>query len=245
MPDKNGLLFRVNTLTDFCTQVFQKIGVPEEDARITADVLVSADLRGIESHGVSRLRRYVDGLRRGMIVADPEVKVERETPATALIDAGAGLGQPVSHRAMQKAIQKAKEVGAGFVTVRNSNHYGIAGYYAMMALQHDCIGMSMTNADVLVVPTFGRNATLGTNPIAVAAPANRERPFVLDMATSTVTRGKSWNSRWRWMTSSGSSKVHPRRRVRTASISTARRSTRRKNSIPDKVFLSIPRLQQT
>ena len=190
MPDKNGLLFRVNTLTDFCTQVFQKIGVPEEDARITADVLVSADLRGIESHGVSRLRRYVDGLRRGMIVADPEVKVERETPATALIDAGAGLGQPVSHRAMQKAIQKAKEVGAGFVTVRNSNHYGIAGYYAMMALQHDCIGMSMTNSDVLVVPTFGRSATLGTNPIAIAAPANRERPFVLDMATSTVTRGK-------------------------------------------------------
>lgn len=190
MPDKNGLLFGVNTLTDFCVQVFQNMGVPEEDARITADVLVLADLRGIESHGVSRLRRYVDGLRRGMIITAPEVKVEKETPATALIDAGGGLGQPVSHRAMQKAIQKAKEVGAGFVTVRNSNHYGIAGYYAMMALQHDCIGMSMTNADVLVVPTFGRKAMLGTNPIAVAAPANRERPFVLDMSTSTVTRGK-------------------------------------------------------
>jgi len=124
------------------------------------------------------------------MVARPQEQVVRETPATALIDAGAGLGQPVSYRAMQMAIRKALEVGAGFVTVRNSNHYGIAGYYAMMALEHDCIGMSMTNADVLVVPTFGRNAMLGTNPIAVAAPAGEERPFVLDMATSTVPRGK-------------------------------------------------------
>ncbi len=190
MPDETGLLVRVDTLTDFCVRVFQNMGVPEEDARITADVLVLADLRGIESHGVARLRRYVDGLRGGVMIAKPEVKVVRETPATALIDAGAGLGQPVSHWAMEKAIQKAKEVGAGFVTVSNSNHYGIAGYYAMMALQHDCIGISMTNADVLVVPTFGRNAMLGTNPIAVAAPANKERPFVMDMATSTVPRGK-------------------------------------------------------
>jgi len=153
-------------------------------------VLVAADLRGIDSHGVARLRRYVEGLQTGVMVARPQEQVVRETPATALIDAGAGLGQPVSYRAMQMAIRKALEVGAGFVTVRNSNHYGIAGYYAMMALEHDCIGMSMTNADVLVVPTFGRNAMLGTNPIAVAAPAGEEPPFVLDMATSTVPRGK-------------------------------------------------------
>jgi len=151
---------------------------------------VQADLRGIGSHGVARLRRYVDGLRDGIMLARPEIKVITETPATALIDGGAGLGQPVSHMAMEKAIKKAQEVGAGFTTVRNSNHYGIAGYYAMMALESDCIGISMTNADVLVVPTFGRNAMLGTNPIAVAAPANRERPFVMDMATSTVPRGK-------------------------------------------------------
>jgi len=190
MPGETRLLVRANTLTDFCVRVFQNIGVPEEDARITADVIVSADLRGIESHGVARLRRYVDRLRSGMIVAKPEVKVVRETPATALIDAGVGLGQPVSYRAMQKAIQKAKEIGVGFVTVRNSNHYGIAGYYAMMALQHDCIGMSMTNATARVVPTFGQNAMLGTNPIAVAAPANKEQPFVLDMATSIVPQGK-------------------------------------------------------
>jgi len=174
----------------FCERVFQKMGVSEEDARITADVLVTADLRGIDSHGVARLRRYVNGLRDGVMIARPEVQVVTETPATALIAAGAGLGQPVSYRAMKKAIQKALDVGAGFVTVRNSNHYGIAGYYAMMALEHDCIGISMTNAAVLVVPTFGRDAMLGTNPIAVAAPAEDERPFVLDMATSTVPRGK-------------------------------------------------------
>jgi LDH2 family malate/lactate/ureidoglycolate dehydrogenase len=125
-----------------------------------------------------------------MMVAKPNVKIVKETQATALIDAGGGLGQPVSHKAMQTAIKKAKRVGAGFVTVRNSNHYGIAGYYAMMALENECIGMSMTNADVLVVPTFGRNAILGTNPIAVAAPADKEHPFVMDMATSAVPRGK-------------------------------------------------------
>ncbi|MFC2005552.1 Ldh family oxidoreductase [Chloroflexota bacterium] len=190
MPDKTEARVPAEDLTNFCLRVFQKLGVPEQDARITSDVLVLADLRGIDSHGVARLRRYVDGLRNGMMVAKPEVTVLRETPATALIDAGAGLGQPVSHQAMQKAIQKAIEVGAGFVASCNSNHYGIAGYYAMMALEHDCIGMSMTNADVLVAPTFGRDAMLGTNPIAVAAPANKERPFILDMATSTVPRGK-------------------------------------------------------
>ena len=190
MPETTAPGIQADSLKDFCVRVFQKLGIPEEDARITADVLVEANLRGIDSHGVARLRRYVNGLRDGMMLAQPEVKVVTETPVTALIDAGAGLGQPVSYRAMEQAIQKAREYGAGFVTVRNSNHYGIAGYYAMMALEHDCIGISMTNAAVLVVPTFGRDAMLGTNPIAVAAPAGDEHPFVLDMATSTVPRGK-------------------------------------------------------
>jgi len=190
MPEETGLRVWAEPLKDFCVRVFEKMGVPEEDARITADVLVTADLRGVDSHGVARLRRYVNGLRDGMMVARPDVQVIAETPATALIDAGAGLGQPVSYRAMERAIRKAQEHGAGFVVVRNSNHYGIAGYYAMMALEHGCIGISMTNAATLVVPTFGRNAMLGTNPIAVAAPAGQERPFVLDMATSTVPRGK-------------------------------------------------------
>ncbi len=183
--------FRIQAerLRNFCAQVFERIGVAEEDARITADVLAVADLRGVASHGVAHLRRYVNGLRNGTINARPQERVIAETPATATMDAGAGLGQPVSYRAMRIAIHKAREVGAGFVTVRNSNHYGIAGYYAMMALVHDCIGIAMTNASPKVVPTFGRNAVLGTNPIAVAAPGNA-RPFVLDMATSAVSLGK-------------------------------------------------------
>jgi L-2-hydroxycarboxylate dehydrogenase (NAD+) len=185
-----GSRVQAERLKDFCVRVFEKMGVPEEDAHITTDVLVAADLRGVDSHGVARLRRYKDGLRDGVMVARPEVRVVTDTPATALIDAGAGLGQPVSHRAMERAIQKARDVGAGFVTVRNSNHFGIAGYYAMMALEYGCIGISMTNAAPLVTPTFGRDAMLGTNPISVAAPAGEERPFVLDMATSTVPRGK-------------------------------------------------------
>jgi L-2-hydroxycarboxylate dehydrogenase (NAD+) len=177
-------------LKAFCVRVFERLDISTQDAWMVADNLVAADLRGVDSHGVARLRRYVNGIRDGMMLSRPQIKTIAETPATANIDAGGGLGQPISHRAMRKAIQKALDVGAGFVTVRNSNHYGIAGYYAMMALEADCIGISMTNAAVLVVPTFGRDAMLGTNPIAVAAPSGEERPFVLDMATSTVPRGK-------------------------------------------------------
>jgi L-2-hydroxycarboxylate dehydrogenase (NAD+) len=178
-------------LRDFAARVFVALDVPEDDARVTADVLVAADLRGVDSHGVARLRRYVNGIHDGVMLPRPQVEVVHETAATALIDGGAGLGQPVSARAMRLAMEKAQQIGAGFVTVRNSNHYGIAGYYAMMALEAgNLIGISMTNAAVLVVPTFGRNAVLGTNPISVAAPAQDETPFVLDMATSTVPRGK-------------------------------------------------------
>jgi LDH2 family malate/lactate/ureidoglycolate dehydrogenase len=177
-------------LMDFCVRVFETMDVSGEDARITADVLVQANLRGIDSHGVARLARYVNGLRDGVMVAQPEEKVVVETPTTITLDAGAGLGQPVSYRAMNTAIEKAREYGCGFATVRNSNHFGIAGYYAMMALEQDMIGMSTTNAAVLVVPTFGRNALYGTNPIALSVPAGEERPFVMDMATSTVPRGK-------------------------------------------------------
>ncbi len=183
-------LIEAHALRDFCAQVFQRLDVPEEDARIAADVLVSSDLRGIDSHGVARLHRYVRGIRNGIMLPRPEVSVVSETATTALIDGGAGLGHPVSYRAMQRAIGKALEYGSGFVSVRKSNHFGIAGYYAMMALEHDCIGIAMTNAGRLAVPTFGREAMLGTNPIAVAAPAGEDYPFVLDMATSTVPMGK-------------------------------------------------------
>jgi L-2-hydroxycarboxylate dehydrogenase (NAD+) len=185
-----GSTVRAEALRDFCVRAFETMGVQAEDAQITADVLVQANLRGIDSHGVARLARYIDGLRHGVMQARPEEKVVTETPTTVTLDAGAGLGQPVSFRAMKQVIEKAKEFGCGFATVRNSNHYGIAGYYAMMALEHDMIGISTTNAAVLVVPTFGRDAMYGTNPIALAVPAGQRRPFVMDMATSTVPRGK-------------------------------------------------------
>ncbi len=186
----SGGTVRAQDLMDFCVRVFVTLGVAPEEGFVTAENLVTANLRGIDSHGVARLIRYVKGLQDGVMVARPVETVVVETPTTVTIDAGAGLGQPVSHRAMTKAIDKAREYGCGFAAVRNSNHYGIAGYYAMMALEHDMIGFSTTNADLLVVPTFGRDAMYGTNPIALAVPAGEERPFVMDMATSTVPRGK-------------------------------------------------------
>ncbi len=174
----------------FCEQVLMKLGVPAEDARVTTDVLVVADLRGIDSHGVARLGRYVNGLKEGFMKPTDQSRVVKETKATALLDGGQSLGQVVGTRAMNLAIRKAQDTAVGVVTVRNSNHYGIAGYYAMMALPHNLIGLSMTNAAPLVVPTFGRTSILGTNPISLAAPAMKEKAFVLDMATATVPRGK-------------------------------------------------------
>ena len=182
--------FDHNKLVEFATKVFEKLGVPTDDARITADVLVAADLRGIASHGLARLQRYVNGIKSGMMNPKPNIRVVKETSSTARVDGDDGLGQPVSYRAMKMAIEKAKDTGIGIVTVFNSNHYGIAGYYAMMALEEGLIGISMTNTYPLVVPTFGRQSILGTNPIAVAVPTKEERPFVLDMATSVVPRGK-------------------------------------------------------
>jgi L-2-hydroxycarboxylate dehydrogenase (NAD+) len=179
-----------DALRSFCTEALEKLGVPHNDASIVANVLVEADLRGIDSHGVARMSRYISGIQQGMMKPNANPKVVHQTPCTATVDGDAGLGQPVSHMAMQLAITKAREHSVGFVAVRNSNHYGIAGYYAMMALAKDMIGICTTNTEVIVVPTFARNAVLGTNPIAIAVPAGKERPFVLDMSTSTVTRGK-------------------------------------------------------
>ena len=179
-----------DALRAFCEGVFRKLGVPSGDARVTTDVLVTADLRGIESHGVARLPRYVNGIRDGFMKPVDASRIARETKATAVLDGGQSLGQVVAAKGMRLAIAKAKETAVGIVTVRNSNHYGIAGYYSMIALKTGMIGISMTNAAPLVVPTFGRTAVLGTNPISLAAPTSRERPFVLDMATSVVPRGK-------------------------------------------------------
>jgi L-2-hydroxycarboxylate dehydrogenase (NAD+) len=167
-----------------------KLGVPEKDAKVTTDVLVLADLRGVESHGVARLPRYYTDLKNGWTKPTDQSKIVKETKATALIDAGQSLGQVVGRKGMELAIKKAKETAVGIVSVSNSHHYGIAGYYSLMALEHDLIGVSMTNAAPLVVPTFGSTAILGTNPISLTAPAEKEKPFVLDMATSVVPRGK-------------------------------------------------------
>lgn len=179
-------------LTDFVVAVLEGLKVPRPDAHTVAEVLVLADLRGIGSHGVARLSRYVDGLRDGSIGATDHSKVVRDNKCVALVDGGKSLGQVVGRKAMELAITKARDYGVGFVAVRNSNHYGIAGYYSLMALHKGMLGISMTNSFPLVVPTFGRQALIGTNPISVSAPGERQ-PFVLDMATSVVPRGKLEN----------------------------------------------------
>ena len=188
--DNEVQLIPAPDLTKFCCDVFQKVGLSAGDAAITTDVLIAADLRGIDSHGIARLRFYLDGLHKGWIKPGEHASIVQETTVTALLDAGGGMGPPVSYRAMQMAISKAKQHGLGLVLVKNSNHYGIAGYYAMMALAHDCIGISLTNSYPFAVPTYGRQAVLGTNPIALAAPAGKHLPFVLDMATSVIPYGK-------------------------------------------------------
>lgn len=189
MSEEN-IMVKVSSLKNFVIEVFKKLGVPENDAEITADVLIASDKRGIDSHGVARLSRYVNGIKNGEIKVKPNIKIVNETIATSLIDGDAGLGQVVGYFAMNHCIKKAKDTGVAFVAVRNSNHYGIAGYYALMALKEDMIGISMTNSAPLVVPTFGSEIIIGTNPIAVAVPAGEELPFVFDGATSTAPRGK-------------------------------------------------------
>ncbi|HVS64618.1 MAG TPA: Ldh family oxidoreductase [Thermoanaerobaculia bacterium] len=173
-------------------RAFSALGMPAEDAAISADALIEADLMGISSHGVSNYIQliYAPGLRSGSIVAQPEIRVVRDGGCALLVDGGSGMGHVVGHRAMRLAIEKAKMHGVGLATVRNSRHYGAAGYYALLAAREGCIGISMTNADALVLPTHGRDARLGTNPIALAAPTGEQPLFLLDMATSTVPLGK-------------------------------------------------------
>ncbi len=177
-------------LEAFVVGVLEKHGVGRAEGEVVARVLVSSDLRGIPSHGVARLGRYLAGIGTGFIVPGVEPEVVEPVPAIAVIDAKNGLGQVVSELAMDLAIAKAKTNGIGMVTVKNSNHYGIAGYYALKALDQRMIGVSMTNAAPLVVPTFGRQVMFGTNPIAFAAPASNHPGFMLDTATSVVPRGK-------------------------------------------------------
>ncbi len=166
------------------------MGCSEADAQTAATVLLSADVRGIDSHGVARLSGYVRLWEAGRINTNPQIKIIHETPSTAVINGDAGLGLVVAPFAMNIAIQRAQQCGTGWVSVQNSNHFGIAGYHAMMAVQQNMIGISMTNASALVAPTFSVERMLGTNPIAVAIPAGQQPPFVADFATTTASNGK-------------------------------------------------------
>jgi L-2-hydroxycarboxylate dehydrogenase (NAD+) len=180
-------------LVRFVQAAFEKLGVPSAEAQIGADALVAADLRGVDTHGVIRFSPqawYVKWLSEGSMTARPNIRIVSESASTALIDGDRGMGMVIGHRAMELAVAKAKQSGIGMVGVRNSRHYGMSAYYAMQTLPHDMIGIAMTNASRQVVPTFGREARFGTNPMCFAVPADKELPFVLDMATTTAAAGK-------------------------------------------------------
>lgn len=184
------MIISSDKLFEFTKQVFVSCGMPELDAVQAAKVLIEADLRGVDSHGVARLSGYVrlhEANRANMTAVG---KIIHETPSTATLDANQGLGLVLAPKAMQIAIEKAKQVGTGWVAIQNSNHFGIAAYHAMLALPHNMIGICMTNASPLVAPTHSKERMLGTNPICVAIPAGKHLPFVLDMATSAAANGK-------------------------------------------------------
>jgi len=174
----------------YTCSVFKAMGCSDADAKLAADVLQSSDLRGIDSHGVARLSGYVRLWKAGRIKSDAVGSVVRETASTATYDADSGLGLVMASNAMDIAIEKAKECGSGWVAIKNSNHFGIAAYHAMKALEHDMIGMALTNASPLVAPTHSTERLLGTNPICFAIPAGQEQPVVIDLATSSAANGK-------------------------------------------------------
>src|SRR3990170_3995485 len=183
-------IYRHDSLREFALAVFTNIGCPDDEAIMATEVLLKADLRGIDSHGIARLSGYVRLWDKKRVNSTPDIQIVHESPSTAVVDGGGGLGLVVALAAMEIAIAKAKTAGTGWVSVKNSNHFGIAGYHAMMALQHDMIGMAMTNASPLVAPTFSIERLLGTNPIAVAIPADKQPAFVADFATTTAANGK-------------------------------------------------------
>lgn len=180
----------VDVVERFMADVFRHLGVPADDARICADVLISSDLRGIESHGVGRLKYYYDRIRAGVQFTDTRMEVVRETETTAVVDGHHGMGHVIAYRAMRLAMDKARRYGLGGVSVRNGTHFGIAGYYPLMAAREGMIGLTVTNARPAIAPTFSSEPMLGTNPIAFAAPSDLPYPFCFDAATSITQRGK-------------------------------------------------------
>ena len=187
---KDSTLFPPIQLFEFSVRVFRHFGVPEEDARTAAAVLQAADLRGIDSHGVARLHTYFDMLTLGRIEPKANVTIVRESQSTATVDGGNGLGLVVGPKANAIAMAKADANGSGWVSVRNTNHFGIAGYYVLEALKRDLIGWAMTNTTKLVAPLWGAERMLGTNPIAIAFPGLEEPAIVIDMATTAAAYGK-------------------------------------------------------
>jgi L-2-hydroxycarboxylate dehydrogenase (NAD+) len=180
----------VKKLSDFMVVALEKMGVPNEDAKIIADVLITSDLWGVRSHGVAHLKMYHERMKAGLQLPTTKWTVVKDTPTTAVVDGGNGMGMVVGYHSMKIAIEKARQYGLGAVAVRNSSHYGVAGYYSLMAVKEGMVGLSVTNAHPSTAPTFGTEPMLGTNPIAVAAPNDEAFPFMFDAATSVVPRGK-------------------------------------------------------
>jgi len=179
-----------NILEKFMRDVFMGLGISKEDAEIIADVLITSDLRGIESHGIQRCKMYYDRIKAGIYEPKTKIDVIKDGPTTALWDGNNGMGHVIAHKAMKTAITKAKEYGLGAVAVRNSTHFGIAGYYSLMAIKEGMIGLAVTNARPSIPPTFGCEPMLGTNPLTMGAPTDEAFPFLLDCATSIIQRGK-------------------------------------------------------
>lgn len=189
MVDEN-LRVPVKDLIRFMILALEKMGIPTEDATIIADVLITSDLWGVRSHGVAHLKMYHERIKTGLQLPMTNWKVVKESPTTAVVDGGNGMGMVVGTHAMRIAIQKARQYGLGAVAVRNSSHYGVAGYYPLMAVKEGLVGISVTNAHPSTAPTFGTEPMLGTNPIAVAAPTDEDFPYMYDAATSVIPRGK-------------------------------------------------------
>ncbi len=190
MADVEVTVYPIERLQEFAVRIFEHFGVPHEEATLAAEILALADLRGIDSHGIARLRCYHDLLSTGRINPRPQVRIVRETPSTATVDGDNGLGLVVGPKANELAMEKADRVGSGWAAVCNTNHYGIAGWYVLEALKRDQIGLAMTNTTRIVAPLWGAQRMLGTNPIAIAFPGHEEPPIVIDMATTAAAFGK-------------------------------------------------------
>jgi L-2-hydroxycarboxylate dehydrogenase (NAD+) len=188
MADKS-VFVPLKNLTEFINVVLRKMGIPRKDAKIVADVLLAADLYGVQSHGIAHLKMYYNRLKAGLQQPVTRWTIVRETPTTAVMDGGNGMGMVAGYHAMRIAIEKARSSGLGAVAVRNSSHYGISGYYTRMAAKKGMVGISFTNAHPSIAPTFGVEPLLGTNPIAFSAPTDEELPFTFDAATSIAPRG--------------------------------------------------------